>query len=54
MRSLRERIKTVKNTKKTIDAMKLVAAAKVKMAQDSAQNGKSFSEILVKIFFYLP
>merc|ERR1719464_2023599 len=33
--AIRDRIKTVKNTKKITEAMRLVAAAKVRRAQDA-------------------
>lgn len=46
---LRDRINSVKNTQKITDAMKLVAAAKVRRAQDAVVNGRPFSENLVKV-----
>jgi ferredoxin len=49
MKELRDRIGSVKNTKKITDAMKLVAAAKVRRAQDSVVRGRPFSENLVKV-----
>ena len=39
----------MKNTQKITDAMKLVAAAKVRRAQDAVVNGRPFSENLVKV-----
>jgi F-type H+-transporting ATPase subunit gamma len=40
---------SVKNTKKITEAMKLVAAAKVRRAQEAVVNGRPFSENLVKV-----
>jgi F-type H+-transporting ATPase subunit gamma len=48
--ALRDRIKTVKNTKKITMAMKLVAAAKVRRAQDSVLATRPFSETLQSVF----
>jgi F-type H+-transporting ATPase subunit gamma len=42
---------SVKNTKKITDAMKLVAAAKVRKAQDAVVNGRPFAENLVKVLY---
>lgn len=50
-KALRDRINSVKNTQKITDAMKLVAAAKVRRAQDAVVNGRPFSENLVKVLF---
>ena len=49
LKDLRVRIDSVKNTKKITDAMKLVAAAKVRRAQDAVVNGRPFAENLVKV-----
>lgn len=49
LKELRDRIGSVKNTKKITDAMKLVAAAKVRRAQEAVVNGRPFSENLVKV-----
>merc|ERR1719451_185082 len=51
MKELRDRISSVKNTKKITDAMKLVAAAKVRRAQDAVVNGRPFAENLVKVLY---
>ena len=51
LKNLRDRITSVKNTKKITDAMKLVAAAKVRRAQNAVQNGRPFSENLVKVMY---
>tara|TARA_B110000305_G_scaffold24396_1_gene22295 strand:- start:108 stop:530 length:423 start_codon:yes stop_codon:yes gene_type:complete len=47
---IRDRIKTVKNTKKITMAMKLVAAAKVRKAQDAVMQTRPFSETLQSVF----
>ena len=47
-KELKGRIDSVKNTQKITDAMKLVAAAKVRRAQDAVVNGRPFAENLVK------
>merc|ERR1711977_462779 len=39
------------STKKITDAMKLVAAAKVRRAQEAVVNGRPFAENLVKVLF---
>jgi len=51
MKQVRDRIDSVKNTKKITDAMKLVAAAKVRRAQSAVVNGRPFNENLVKVLF---
>jgi len=48
--AIRDRIVTVKNTKKITMAMKLVAAAKVRRAQDSVIATRPFSETLQSVF----
>ena len=48
---MRDRISSVGNTKKITDAMKLVAAAKVRKAQDAVIGARPFSESLVKVLF---
>uniref|UniRef100_A0A0D6R9T4 F-ATPase gamma subunit n=1 Tax=Araucaria cunninghamii TaxID=56994 RepID=A0A0D6R9T4_ARACU len=53
LRTLRDRIDSVKNTKKITDAMKLVAAAKVRRAQEAVVNGRPFSETLVQVLYNL-
>jgi len=49
-KELKGRIDSVKNTQKITDAMKLVAAAKVRRAQDAVVNGRPFAENLVKVW----
>lgn len=51
LKELSDRIASVKNTQKITDAMKLVAAAKVRRAQEAVVNGRPFSENLVKVLF---
>ncbi|KAJ4828576.1 ATP synthase gamma chain 1, chloroplastic [Turnera subulata] len=51
LRELRTRVDSVKNTQKITEAMKLVAAAKVRRAQETVVNGRPFSEALVEILF---
>lgn len=53
LKETRDRIASVKNTQKVTDAMKLVAAAKVRRAQQAVLNGRPFSEQLVKMLYYL-
>ncbi|GMH59670.1 hypothetical protein TL16_g02879 [Triparma laevis f. inornata] len=48
--AIRDRITTVKNTKKITMAMKLVAAAKVRKAQDAVLQTRPFSETLQSVF----
>lgn len=51
LRELRERIASVKNTQKITEAMKLVAAAKVRRAQEAVVNARPFSETLVEVLY---
>lgn len=51
LKMLRDRIDSVKSTKKITDAMKMVAAAKVRRAQAAVVGGRPFSENLVKVLF---
>jgi len=51
IREIRERINTIKNTQKITEAMKLVAAAKVRRAQEAVINGRPFSETLVEMLY---
>merc|ERR1712224_552132 len=51
LKALRDRMDSVKNTKKITDAMKLVAAAKVRRAQEAVLNGRPFAENLVKVLY---
>lgn len=49
LKEVRDRIGSVKNTQKITEAMKLVAAAKVRRAQEAVVNGRPFAENLVKV-----
>ena len=49
LKELKSRIGSVTNTKKITEAMKLVAAAKVRRAQEAVVNGRPFSENLIKV-----
>ncbi|MBA0823056.1 hypothetical protein Goarm_019814, partial [Gossypium armourianum] len=51
LRELRKRIETVKSTQKITEAMKLVAAAKVRRAQEAVINGRPFTEALVELLY---
>ncbi|GAX75217.1 hypothetical protein CEUSTIGMA_g2661.t1 [Chlamydomonas eustigma] len=51
MKEIRDRISSVKNTSKITEAMKLVAAAKVRRAQEAVINSRPFSENLVKVLY---
>ncbi|XAR56695.1 H(+)-transporting two-sector ATPase [Bertholletia excelsa] len=51
IRELRQRIDTVKNTQKVTEAMKLVAAAKVRRAQEAVINSRPFAEALVDFLY---
>ncbi|KAK7359777.1 hypothetical protein VNO77_01742 [Canavalia gladiata] len=51
LRELRNRIDSVKSTQKITEAMKLVAAAKVRRAQEAVVNGRPFSESLVEVLY---
>jgi F-type H+-transporting ATPase subunit gamma len=52
-RDIRRRIKSVKNTAQITKAMQLVAAAKMKKAQDQAASGRSYTELMNKILVAL-
>ena len=50
---LKKRIKSVKSTQKITKAMKMVAAAKLRRAQESAEKGRPFSEKMSNIILNL-
>lgn len=50
LKIIRRRLTSVKNTKQITRAMKLVAAAKLKRAQDAATGGRGYLEHLQRIF----
>lgn len=51
LRDIRRRIKSVKNTAQITRAMQLVAAAKMKKAQDQALAGRDYAEHLTQVLF---
>ncbi|KAJ9525981.1 hypothetical protein QJQ45_009370 [Haematococcus lacustris] len=51
IKEVRDRIASVKNTMKITEAMKLVAAAKVRRAQEAVINSRPFTENLIKVLF---
>ncbi len=53
LRDIRRRIKSVKNTAQITRAMQLVAAAKMKKAQDQALAGRDYAELLNKVLVNL-
>ena len=50
---LKKRIKSVKSTQKITKAMKMVAAAKLRKAQENAERGRPFSEKMNNIILNL-
>ena len=52
-RDIRRRIMSVKNTAQITKAMQLVAAAKMKKAQDQAASGRAYAELMNKILVSL-
>ena len=53
LRDIRRRIKSVKNTAQITRAMQLVAAAKMKKAQDQAIAGRDYAEQLNQVLVNL-
>ncbi len=49
LKEIRRRIGSVKNTKQITRAMKLVSAAKLRRAQEAAENGRSFGNRLQEV-----
>ena len=52
-RDIRRRIKSVKSTAQITKAMQLVAAAKMKKAQDQANHGRAYAETMNKVLVAL-
>lgn len=50
LKDIKSRIQSVENTKKITRAMKMVAAAKVKKAENSVKAGRPFSDELIRAF----
>src|SRR6187399_2125978 len=48
-RDIRRRIKSVKNTSQITKAMQMVAAAKMRKAQNAATAGRSYADLLRKV-----
>jgi F-type H+-transporting ATPase subunit gamma len=48
-RDIRRRIKSVKNTRQITKAMELVAASKMKKAQQAALSGRAYAQLLAKM-----
>ena len=53
LKAIRDRIKSVKNTRKITEAMRLVAAAKVRRAQEQVNASRPFADRLAQVFFRL-
>ncbi len=53
LKAIRDRIKTVKNTKKITEAMRLVAAAKVRRAQEQVTSTRPFADNLAQVLYNL-
>lgn len=49
VKEIRVRIKSIKNTAKITKAMELVSAAKMRRAQEAANNGKPYSELINEV-----
>lgn len=53
LKAIRDRIKSVKNTKKITEAMRLVAAAKVRRAQEQVIATRPFADALAQVLYGL-
>ncbi|NEP17693.1 MAG: F0F1 ATP synthase subunit gamma [Leptolyngbya sp. SIO4C1] len=53
LKAIRDRIKSVKNTRKITEAMRLVAAAKVRRAQQQVTATRPFADRLAQVFYGL-
>ena len=53
LKAIRDRIKSVKNTKKITEAMRLVAAAKVRRAQEQVNSTRPFADNLAQVLYNL-
>lgn len=53
LRDIRRRIKSIKNTAQITRAMQLVAASKMKRAQDQATAGRAYADLLNKVLVNL-
>ena len=53
LKFIRDRIKSVKNTRKITEAMRLVAAAKVRRAQEQVETTRPFADRMAQVFYCL-
>lgn len=53
LKRIRDRIKAVKNTRKITEAMRLVAAARVRRAQEQVMATRPFADRLAQVFYRL-
>lgn len=53
LKGIRDRIKSVRNTRKITEAMRLVAAARVRRAQEQVNATRPFADRLAQVFFRL-
>ena len=53
LKAIRDRISSVKNTKKITEAMRLVAAAKVRRAQEQVNATRPFADTLAQVLYNL-
>jgi F-type H+-transporting ATPase subunit gamma len=53
LKGIRDRIQSVKNTKKITEAMRLVAAAKVRRAQEQVTSSRPFANTLLQVLYGL-
>ena len=53
LKAIRDRIDSVKNTKKITEAMRLVAAAKVRRAQEQVTSTRPFADTLAQVLYGL-
>jgi len=53
LKAIRDRIKSVKNTKKITEAMRLVAAARVRRAQEQVTSTRPFADRLAQVLYGL-
>ena len=54
LKDIRDRIVSVKNTRKITEAMRLVAAAKVRRAQDQVLRSRPFADRLARVLENIP
>ncbi len=53
LRDIRRRIKSVKNTAQITKAMQMVAASKMRKAQQTALNGRPYAELMNRVLVFL-